>query len=52
MTVAELIAKLQLMPSEAIVSIYESDPDDYIPIAGIECMDENKEVRIYSGLET
>ena len=51
MTVAELIVQLQSMPQQAIVSVYESDPDDYIPIAELKLMDENKEVRVYSGLE-
>lgn len=52
MTVAELIAKLQLMPSDAIVSIYESEPDAYVDVSSLELMEPQLEVRLYTGLET
>lgn len=51
MTVSELIAKLQALPQEAQVTVYEAEPDAYVDVQSIELMEAGLEVRIYSGLE-
>ena len=36
MTVAELIKHLEALPQHLPVLVYESDPDDYVPIHEVE----------------
>lgn len=36
MLVRELIAQLQALPQGLVVKVYESHPDDYVPISEVE----------------
>jgi hypothetical protein len=53
MTVAELIKALQELPQDIPVMVYESDPDDYLPVTSLEHLSTatDPHVRLYSGLE-
>lgn len=53
MTIAELIKVLSNLPQDIPVMVYESDPDDYLPVASLEYLSTVTEphVRLYSGLE-
>lgn len=54
MTVAELIKALQALPPNIPVTVYESDPDDYLPVTEIQHCEKDIEphIRLLTGLES
>jgi hypothetical protein len=53
MTVAELIIKLQTLPQDIPVTVYEAAPDDYVPVVEVQhcAKDFEPHVRLLSGME-
>jgi hypothetical protein len=53
MTIAELITKLQVLPQDIPVMVYESDPDTYVPVAEVYYCKEDAEphIRLLTGME-
>lgn len=51
LTVAELIEQLQrLNLPNAKATVYESDPDDFLPVMKVEIADNGNEVRLHSAM--